>query len=84
MAGEHDDGRNLLAQDELDLRVLEYVYDNDQGMMREPAGLSGLYDVAGSEDAALQTAAGLRRNGLISMDQRLSGGYHIEPGPAHR
>ena len=71
--------RDLGKQDELDLRVLEYVYDNDQGMMREPAGLSGIYDVAGSEDAGLQTASGLRRNGLISMDQRLSGGYHIEP-----
>jgi hypothetical protein len=67
------------SQDDLDLRVLEYVYDHDQGMLREPAGLSGLYDVAGSEDAGLQTAADLRRRGLISADQRLSGGYHIEP-----
>lgn len=68
----------MSSQDELDLRVLEYVYDNDQGMMREPAGLSGLYDVAGSEDAGLQTAADLRRRGLICADQRMSGGYHIE------
>ena len=52
--------------------MLQYVYDDDQGMMREPAGLAGLHDVVGSEDAALRTAAGLRRGGLISMDKRLS------------
>lgn len=79
MRNEHDAGRTPTSQEDLELRVLEYVYDNDQGIMREPARLPGLYDIVGSEDAALQTAAGLRREGLISMDKRLSGGYHIEP-----
>jgi len=65
-------------QEALDLRVLEYIYDNDEGS-RGPAGLSGLYAAAGSEDAGLSTAAALRRRGLIRSCERMSGGYYIEP-----
>lgn len=64
-------------QSDLDLRVLEYIYDNDRGMSGG-AGLAGLYEVAGGEDAAHRTAAGLRERGLIRAVQRLGGGYHIE------
>lgn len=64
-------------QNDIDLRVLEYIYDNDEGS-HGGAGLSGIYKIAGGEDAGLQTAAGLRQRGLIRAESRLSGGYHIE------
>lgn len=65
----------MTPQQEQNMRVLEYVYDNDQGSAG-PAGLSGLRELVG-EDNAAESAVELHRLGWIRRDQRLSGGYHM-------
>lgn len=66
----------MTPQREREIRALEYVYDNDQGMLLEPAGLRGLRELLG-ETEALHTGIALKQAGLITDDGRLSGGYHI-------
>lgn len=65
----------MTRQEEQNLRVLEYVYDNDEGSAG-PAGLSGLWELVG-EDNAADSAVELQERGWIRRDQRLSGGYHV-------
>ncbi len=62
-------------QEDRDRRVLEYIYDNDEGP-RGGASLSGLWELVGEEEGAM-SAAGLREEGLIRREDRMSGGYHI-------
>ncbi|TQK68590.1 hypothetical protein FBY23_0343 [Nocardioides sp. SLBN-35] len=57
------------------MRALEYVYDYDRGSAG-PAGVSGLRDLVG-EDQAADSAAELQRRGWIRRDQRMSAGYHM-------
>lgn len=68
----------MTPQEQLELEILEHIYDNDQGRLREPAHLGPLYERFG-EEQALSACQSLRLRGLIEMDNRLSGGYHILP-----
>lgn len=68
----------MTPQEQLELEILEHIYDDDEGRHREPANLGPLYERFG-EDQALSTCQSLRLRGFIEPDNRLSGGYHILP-----
>lgn len=68
----------MTPQEQLELEILEHIYDNDEGRLREPANLGPLYERFG-EEPALSACQSLRLRGLVEMDSRLSGGYHILP-----
>ena len=70
------EGRRVTTpQHDRDRRVLEFIYDNDEGL-DGAASLSGLRELVGEQEAAI-SGAGLRQQGLIRQAERLSGGYHI-------
>jgi hypothetical protein len=68
----------MTPQEQIELEILEHIYDNDEGRLREPANLGPLYERFGEEEA-LSACQSLRLRGLVEMDNRLSGGYHILP-----
>lgn len=68
----------MTPQEQLELEILEHIYDHDRGQLNEPASLGPLYERFG-EEQALSVCQGLRLRGLIEADNRLSGGYHIRP-----
>ncbi len=68
----------MTPQEQLELEILEHIYDNDKGQHREPAALSPLFARFG-EDQALSACQSLRFGGFIDTDNRLSGGYHMLP-----
>ncbi|MCW2760486.1 MAG: hypothetical protein JWR85_687 [Marmoricola sp.] len=68
----------MTPQEQLELEILEHIYENDEGRLREPANLGPLYERFG-EEPALSACHSLRLRGLIEMDSRLSGGYHTLP-----
>lgn len=65
----------MTPQQERDLRVLEYIYDNDNDVSGA-ADLPGLWALVGESEAA-RSASTLRDRGLIRDENSLSGGYHI-------
>lgn len=66
----------MTPQEQLELEILEHIYDHDQGQLNEPANLGPLYERFG-EEQSLSVCQSLRLRGFIEMDDRLSGGYHI-------
>lgn len=68
----------MTPQEQLELEILEHIYDNDEGQLREPANLGPLYERFG-EERAHSACRSLRLRGLVETDGRLSGGYHILP-----
>lgn len=59
--------RAVTPQEQLELEILEHIYDNDKGQHREPAALSPLLARFG-EDQALSACQSLRFGGFIDTD----------------
>lgn len=68
----------MITQRELRMRVLEYINDNDQGLLNDSAELGPLYETFGENDV-YATSAALVDDGLITRENSLGGGYHIAP-----
>lgn len=68
----------MTSQRELRMRILEYINDNDQGPLNDPAELGPLYEAFGQDDV-YATSASLVEEGLITRENSLGGGYHIAP-----
>lgn len=68
----------MTPKEQLELEILEHIYENDEGQLRGPANLGPLYERFG-EERAHSACQSLGLRGLIEMESRLSGGYHILP-----
>lgn len=64
------------SQDELDMQVLEHIYENCTD--DRPASIGGLRERFGENDAAATTSS-LRTRGLLRADKRMSAGYFVTP-----
>jgi hypothetical protein len=68
----------MTPQEQLELEILEHVYDNDEGQHRAPAALGPLFQRFG-EPQARSACKSLRLRGFIDLGNSLASGYHILP-----